>query len=535
MPTATDSEIYIEEALADLELEEQLAGEPVEEEEPDFDHGDEVITDLCWKIVAFCEEFAGVPFFPYQREFGFRLVQSIVVNDGEEITALQARQSGKTQTVSIILAGCMVLLPKLATLPMYAKLLAKFKMGVMVGVFAPVEEQAATLWGRIVNWLSSEQAAEIMLDPEIDDKVGRGGGAKCIVLRKSGSLCRQQTANPKAKIESKSYHVVVIDEAQEVDDFTVNKSIRPMLAFYNGTIIMTGTPARTKGVFYRAIQHNKRRMTNRGAIQNHFEYNWRFVAKYNPNYAKYIKKEIQRLGADSEEFLMSYELKWLLDRGMFITEQVMQECGDKSMEIVKAYNASPVLVGIDPARTMDSTVVTVVWCDWDRPDEFGYYDHRILNWLEIQGDDWEDQYFQIVDFLSAYDVYAIGIDSTGVGDPFAERIARLMPRAEVHRIQSTPKEQSARWKHLTELVGRRMIGWPAHPKTRRLKKWQRFNQQMVDLEKKYQGPYLMAEAPEGDSAHDDFPDSLALACALTKDLVMSEVMVSDSQFYDRRR
>ena len=133
-----------------------------------------------------------------------------------------------------------------------------------MGVFAPVEDQAATLWGRIVSHLSSEHATEIMTDDEIDDAVARGGGAKTIVLKKSGSLCRQQTANPKAKIESKSYHVVVIDECQEADDYTINKSIRPMLAFYNGTIVLTGTPARTKGEFYRAIQRNKRRMTNRG-------------------------------------------------------------------------------------------------------------------------------------------------------------------------------------------------------------------------------------------------------------------------------
>jgi hypothetical protein len=528
--TATDD--YIDQALLDLEIEEGLLNDPAVEEESEPPTSD-FIADLCWRIVRFCEEFADSPMYPYQRQFAYRLVESIVINDGEEITALQARQSGKTQVVSQVLAGCMVLLPKLATLPQFEELLGKYRKGLWVGVFAPVEEQAQTLWGRIVTWLTSDHATEIMSDDEIDDFVGRGGGAKTIVLRKSGSLCRQQTANPKAKIESKSYHVVVIDEAQEADDYTIDKSIRPMLAFYNGTIVLTGTPARTKGVFYRAIQRNKRRQTNRGAKQNHFEFNWRFVAKYNSNYDKFIKKEIQRLGQDSEEFQLSYELKWLLDRGMFVTEAVMEECGDKSMQVVKAWWQTPVIVGIDPARTMDSTVVTVVWVDWDRPDEFGYLDHRILDWLEIQGDDWEEQYFQIVDFLSAYDVYGIAVDSTGVGDPFVDRIARLIPRAEVHGLSSSPKEQSTRWKHLTELIGRRMVGWPAHPKTRRLKKWQRFNQQMLDLEKRYQGPYLMAEAPDGDSAHDDYPDSLALACALTKDLIMTEVQETTSPFYGR--
>lgn len=520
-----------------MALEEALLNdEPVEEEwtlPPSQD--EQWLNDVIDRVVDFCEILADSDFFPYQRQFAFRLVESIVTNDGEEITALQARQSGKTQVVSQVIAGCMVILPKLAQLPAFAELLEKFKKGVWVGVFAPVEEQAQTLWGRVVTWLSSDHATEIMQDDEIDDAVARGGGARTIVLKKSGSLCRQQTANPKAKIESKSYHVIFIDESQEADDYTINKSIRPMLAFYNGTIVLTGTPARVKGEFFRAIQRNKRRMTNRGAKQNHFEFNWRFVAKYNANYAKFIKKEIQRLGQDSEEFQLSYELKWLLDRGMFITEPVMDECGDKSMQVVKAWWKSPVVVGIDPARTMDSTVVTVVWVDWDRPDEFGYFEHRVLDWLEIQGDDWEEQYFQIVHFLEAYNVWAIGIDSTGVGDPFGDRIARLIPRAQVHLMTSSNKEQDSRWKHLTELIGRRMVGWPSHPKTRRLKKWQRFNQQMLDAEKRYQGPYLMVEAPEGDNAHDDYPDSLALACALTKDLVMTEVQESENVMYSRSR
>jgi phage terminase large subunit-like protein len=314
--TVTDD--YVDQALLDLELEAQLEAEPAVEEEEEVvlnPEGADFVKDLSDRILMFCEELAGVPLHPYQREFGYRIIESLVLNDGEEITALWARQSGKTQTVSLVLSGCMVILPKLA--PMFPQWLEKFERGLMVGIFAPVDEQAETLHGRIVDWLTSDRAVEIMLDPEIDDSAA--GKGTIIRLKKSGSFCRQQTANPRAKIESKSYHVVVIDECQEADSYVVNKSIRPMLAYYNGTIIHTGTPSRTKGVFYKAIQHNKRRMTKRGARQNHFEFNWRYVAKYNPNYAKFIKKEIQRLGADSEEFLLSYELKWLLDRGMFVT------------------------------------------------------------------------------------------------------------------------------------------------------------------------------------------------------------------------
>ena len=188
-------------------------------------------------------------------------------------------------------------------------------------------------------------------------------------------------------------------------------------------------------------------------------------------------------------------------------------------------------MGIDPARKIDSTVVTVVWVDWNRPDEFGYYDHRILNWLELQGDDWENQYFQIREFLSNYDVLSVGVDANGVGDAVAQRLKILLPNAEVYSIGSSQQEQSKRWKHLKALIDRRMISWPAHAKTRRLRTWRRFKQQMEDLETKFTGPNFLAHAPDEAHAHDDYADSLALACSLTMDLTLPQVEVSSSPFF----
>jgi hypothetical protein len=189
------------------------------------------------------------------------------------------------------------------------------------------------------------------------------------------------------------------------------------------------------------------------------------------------------------------------------------------------------VVGIDPARKLDSTVVTVVYVDWDRPDEFGYFDHRVLNWLEIQGDDWEDQYFQIQTFLESYNVLRVGVDANGVGDAVAERLRLLIPRAEVLSIGSSQQEQSKRWKHLRALIERRMIGFPAHAKTRRLRSWKRFYQQMSDLEVKFNGPNFLAHAPEEAHAHDDYADSLAIACFLTLENTMPQIEVTSSPFF----
>ena len=510
------------------QAEEQGENEPLDEQLDELSQ--QFVDKLVEKIMDFLKVLVGHDLHPYQKPLARRIIESVLINDGEEITALASRQSGKSETVADTVATLMVLLPRLAKL--YPDLLGKFKDGLWVGLFAPTEGQAETLFGRTVTRLTSERALEILGDPEIDDQTARVGGVtRQIKLKKSGSTITMMTANPRAKIESKSFHLIVIDECQEADDFVVSKSISPMLAYYAGTMVKTGTPTTSKNNFYRSIQLNKRRQTGRTSRQNHFEWDWKDVAKVNLNYGKFIKKEMLRVGEDSDEFQMSYSCKWLLERGMFVTSAIMDELGDTSQETVKAWHRTPVVVGIDPARKLDSTVVTVVWVDWDRPDEFGYYDHRVLNWLEIQGDDWEDQYFQIVNFLNNYDVLAVGIDANGVGDAVAQRMKILLPRCEVHSIGSSQPEQSKRWKHLKALIDRRMVGWPAHAKTRRLRTWKRFYQQMTDLETKFQGPNFLAHAPDEAHAHDDYADSLAIACALTMDLTMPQVEVSSSPFF----
>lgn len=524
---------FNEDQFEELE-EESLEIEDDESPEEEVEELDELsrefVNALIEKIVQFMEMLVGHQLHPYQMPLARRVIESVIINDGEEVTALAARQSGKSETIANTVATLMVILPRLAK--MYPDLLGKFGDGIWVGMFAPIQSQVETLYGRTVSRLTSPRALEVLGDPEIDDIPTKTPGiVKNIKLKNSGSTLMMMTANPRAKIESKSFHLIIIDECQDADDFVVSKSIAPMGAYYNATLVKTGTPTTSKNNFYRAIQLNKRRQTSRSAKQNHFQWDWKDVAKFNPNYEKFIKKEILRIGEDSDEFQLSYNCKWLLERGMFVTSSIMDNLGDTSQELVKSWHRSPVVVGIDPARKMDSTVVTVVWVDWDRPDEFGYYDHRVLNWLELQGDDWEEQYFQIVNFLESYDVLAIGIDANGVGDAVASRMKILMPRAEVISVTSSPSEQSRRWKHLQALIQRQMVSWPAHAKTRRLRIWKKFYQQMSDAEVKYKGANFSVAAPDEAHAHDDFVDSLALACSLTQDMVMPTIEVSSSPFF----
>jgi hypothetical protein len=489
----------------------------------------EFVNEIVGKILVLVDEISGHPLYPYQTPFARRVIESLIIGDGDTITALFSRQSGKSETVADVVAACMILFPRLSA--MFPSLMGKFNEGLWVGAFAPVDEQAENLYGRIVSRLTSDRALEFMSDPEIGEEViGRG---KELKLKHCGSLVRKTTCHPRAKIEGRTYHLMLVDECQDAEEKVVNKSISPMGASTNATMVFTGTPTYTKGVFFKQIQINKRAGTKRGARQNHYEADYKTVGKYNQNYKKFVAKEILRIGLDSDEFKLSYRLIWLLDRGMFTTAEKLELLGDKTMQMQHAWHKSGVIVGIDPARKVDSTVVTVVWIGWDYPDQFGRFEHRILGWLDLTGVEWEEQYFRIVEYLSNFHIFAIGVDQGGVGDTVISRLRVLMPGVEVVGVGSDRSTQSRRWKYLLDLMRDGKIGWPAHAKTRSLRVWRKFRQQMEDAEIRFEGPHVIVEAPEEQGAHDDYVDSLAIAVSLSEEFAVTEVEQSENFLYSR--
>src|SRR5882757_953117 len=520
----------------DIELDELTAEEldAVNKTRIDLDPRSQAFVDaVVERLLIFADELSGHPLYGYQRPFAARLIESVIINDGATVTALFSRQSGKTETVAATVATLMIMLPRLAKVEPFNEWLDDFKEGVWVGAFAPVDDMAKTLFSRIVSVLTSERAKELLLDPAIDERVvGRGSEVK---LERCGSLVRRQTAHPRANIEGKTYHICLLDESQVADQKVVDKSISPMLASTNGTFVETGTPSYEKGVFYRDIQENKRQSLRRGARTNHYQADFREVGRWNKNYEKAVARDMLKMGYDSDEFKLSYRLMWLLEQGMFTTEERLNELGVKSMETVKAYYETPVIIGIDPARKVDSTIVTAVFVDWNRPDEFGYYNCRILNWLDLQGQDWETQYHRIVEFVSKYNVHAIGVDVAGMGDIFISRLRVLLPHVEILDVSSQRPQQSERWKYLREMLDRGKLGWPAHAKARQLRTYRNFIQQMSDLQVTFEGPYMLAEAPKETNAHDDYAASLSIALSVISDSVVEPMSVGNNPFYDRRR
>ena len=158
-------EFYDEDDLAEVE----------EQEEEELDElSKEFVNKLIDRIMQFMDALVGHSLHPYQKPLARRVIESVIINDGEEVTALAARQSGKSETIANTVATLMVLLPKLAK--MYPDLLGMYKDGIWIGMFAPVEGQVETLFSRTVSRLTSERAQELLSDPEIDDSLGKVPG-----------------------------------------------------------------------------------------------------------------------------------------------------------------------------------------------------------------------------------------------------------------------------------------------------------------------------------------------------------------------
>lgn len=498
-------------------------------------------TELVNRIYNFCEVYSGRVMYPYQGQFSKRIIRSVLENDGAEITALFSRQSGKTETVAITVGGLMIILPQLANMPMFLDdpRLQMFKDGFWVGIFAPSQRQAQTTYNRMKGRMQCKESIAVLTDPDFRLEFTTSNGQT--VALSNGSFCTAISASDGSNIEGESFKFIICEECQDISNFKIRKSIHPMGAAYNATICKIGTATTYKGDFYEAIQRNKKEFEEKKIrIRNHFEYNYKVVMKYNPKYAKYVEREKKSLGENSDEFRMSYNLEWIISRGMFVDiEKLEKECGDVYLDRVSQDHVANHVAGIDVGggskknrNEADSTVITVVEVDWDNPvlmestvdEETGEdivylaYNTYIKDWCEISpevADNYEEQYHLIMDYLKSFRISRIVIDATREAS-LGQRIQANV-RCEVWLFTFSSKSKSDIYKHLQTEINTGRARFPMSQAVKDTKEYKKFSQQLADLQKGYSGSNLVVSHPDERGAHDDYPDSWALAVWGTKD------------------
>lgn len=315
-----------------------------------------------------------------------------------------------------------------------------------------------------------------------------------------------------------------------------SNSIHPMGAAYNATIVKIGTATTFKGDFYDAIQRNKtnyeqkkKEYRKRGSnistlVRNHFEYDYKVAAKYNPKYAKYVEQEMKRLGENSDEFRMAYKLEWIIERGMFVDIDKFEVAnGEPMLERVSYDKKAKHVAGIDVGGKNDDTIITIVEVDWSMPvimeertEDSGQrimyeaYNTFIVDWCCIANEpDYEIQYNMVIHYLNNFWVVRVVCDATREAS-LAHRL-RANLRCEVIPYIFTTVSKSELYKLLDTEISSGRARVPCGEATKETKEYKSFMKQLGDLQKGWSGAHMVCCHGSGKDDHDDYCDSWALA------------------------
>lgn len=496
------------------------------------------------RIIALAQVLSEKRFYAYQVKLAYRIIESVLLHDGDVITALFSRQSGKTEVLGASLNAIAMIVPILAKQnPDDWRLnitdeqgnYRGFARGVRIGIYAPKQSQSEIMFERIRGYLKQDIAEQVLKELGLEIEENNGNTVKY----SHGSRILCETASEQSKIEGETHNLLVLEEAQDIGDQKIKKSLHPMVSATMGTIVKIGTSKAQKCDFYDAIKSNERLEMMTGK-RNHFFFPYMVCQTYNSHYSKFIEKEKFRLGENSDEFLMSYACKWIFERGMFITDALLFNKDIALTEYHKDYffaqrhqkgirNTYPymsIVAGIDWGSANDSTVITLVAVNWNEPFESGsyadhsgihhyeYYRKHVIGWYEWIGDDYETQYHEIHRLVKEIPgLRRVTLDSNSVGRAMLDRMKADFRGTDIE-IDGNPFNNRAKsdgYKLLAQEFSGKRITFPAGAESRKSIEYRKFVSQMLDLKKEYKNGLMYVSHPEEKNARDDYPDSLMLA------------------------
>lgn len=456
--------------------------------------------------------------YDYQIEIARTIIDALIQNlrltkgaTEEDIKRLKhiehafeiSRQAGKTTIVVGVIEFIMIYLTEM------------FGRPINIGIFAPQKEQAKTDFDRLKSMLRkdtdfTEEQHLVKDDEESElygsdiDRAKEESNARTIVLP-NGSSCYIFPVTSTSKPESKTLDLIIFEEGQDLDDNIVKQQIEPMTSATNGPHVYVGTAGtqickfyrlgqteRSTKIYYPQIVKQRRQAYEKTGNVQHLIYE------------QTINQRIEEYGLDSDEIQRPYFGKWLIGSGQFVTQEDLEKLESERKETYheKIHN---VFVGIDTAKQPDSTVATALRFNPDTNKK------EVIAWLELMGDNYQNQFDVIREWLKNYKVQAIAIDSTGQGDFMPDMFEAHTQWADeysgLYRVKFSAVSKDNLYKNLKVSIKEFLTTLPMLSTKRGVK----FKQQMLDLQQEYKGQLLSVHHPDVNDAHDDYADSWALA------------------------
>lgn len=322
-------------------------------------------------------------------------------------------------------------------------------------------------------------------------------------------------------------------------------SIEPMLSSTAGTLIKVGTTGMYKNHFWYEIQHNRQldRKVHDPRIRNHFEFDYKRIIKdrreqyekdnkrFHLNYEADILRKKSRWGEDSQSFKLAYALIWDLESGMLLTDKEFNGIINRKMGYQMPSNTDYVVAGLDIGKSPAETVLTIARV-FQLEDQFDKPYKQILAWVALGGMDYEAQHHAILDCIVEFNISAIFADYTGVGKAVVDRLMYACGEyVDITPYTFTAQSKSDMWFNFVSEIQTRHLIVPANKKVRSTTEFMKFEEQMKNCQKYFNGAYMVCEKSEG--YFDDFVDSAALMCmaANEEQKVDEEMEVTANNLY----
>lgn len=409
----------------------------------------------------------------------------------EEVAIEFSRQSGKTTGITDAIEFVMLYFPEL------------FKRPVRIGIFAPQREQAKTDFDRLKQNL--RESADLMTFSDDEEQRAKEESNSRTIVLANGASCYIFPVTSTSKPESKTLDLIVFEEAQDIDDRIMKEQIWPMGAATNAPIIYIGTAGTQICYFYRLIQLNNAIVLpwDLISVQRREAYERSGDARH-LIYEQRVNEERIKYGEESDEFRRPYKLQWLIGTGQFTTQEELEAITSDRKRTFHE-KESECFAGIDTAKHPDSTVVTVLRYNRSLGKK------QILNWLELRGENYPSQFEIMCDFIKRYNTVAVAIDSTGQGsfmsDMFEANTEWRDEHTGLYPLSFSMSSKSEIYVNLKASIKELLTELPKLD----TREGERFLQQMLDLQQEWKGQFLSVQHPDDPNAHDDYPDSWALA------------------------
>ena len=320
-----------------------------------------------------------------------------------------------------------------------------------------------------------------------------------------------------------------VDEAQDVEQDKYQKEFRPMGASTNVTTVLYGTPW-DNGTLLEEQKQTNLDMERRDGVRRHFSFDWQEVARYNPDYQRYVETEKARLGEEHPLFRTQYCLESLQDgAGLFSRQQQAWLQGDHprlhrpegggvyvaGIDLAgesEGYEGTPVddaLLRVREPRR-DSTVVTIARLDYSHVSELLPDPQiQVVEHLWWTGRNHASLVGELAGLLrETWRCRRVAVDATGIGAGVASMLERLLGSAVTRPYTFTTASKSRLGYALLSAVNAQRLKLYARDGS---SEYREFWHEIQHAQGEYRRNQNMSFYVHPRDGHDDFLASLALA------------------------